>query len=152
MRRAERPRSDDGGDGRGATPRWQLPLPALPAPLYDRHHLRHDRSRRKERRGGGAGGPWAQACSGPPGSAELEPQHSRSRWGPPRVGCCRSGGVRSGPGRGPGRCRAVKRFLCVGSVCGNIDRGGERGKETGDDIWRGQGVRHLRKPAEEGRR
>lgn len=37
-------RRDGGGGGRGAAAGRQLPLPALPAPLDDRHRLRHDRA------------------------------------------------------------------------------------------------------------
>lgn len=51
----------DGGGG-GAWPRWQLPLPALPAHLDGGHHLRHDRPRRKERRGAGREGDRSEAA------------------------------------------------------------------------------------------
>lgn len=59
-------RRDGGGDGRGAAAGWQLPLPALPAALDDRHRLRHDPAGRKA-------GAAAGERGGPRGARRLLP-------------------------------------------------------------------------------
>lgn len=123
----------NGGGGRGAAAGWQLPLPALPAHLDDRHRLRHGPPRRKERRGARARG-WA-AATNPAGQAGASLGSPLPPGRRPRRGA-QAAGELQGFGAGVGASPSARGGAAFPNPLGEK-------RELNPLLWPGQLVRAL---------